>query len=201
LSWNVKGVLVVAAVIVISGATPAGAVSVSTGRDRSVEGIALRTLNDDRRARGLRTLTLHAGLRDVAREHSRDMAARRRVGHWGFESRLQRATPDPQQSRTGADEGIWGVGVAACENALYRFRAGSTEESDQQVARALVAQWRASAPHARCMFNGGLNAAGLGVYRDAGGVWWATLEVARDATPPAGRCAVDAASASANVCT
>jgi hypothetical protein len=145
---------------------------------------------------------MHAGLRFEARDHSADMAANQKVGHDGFEDRLREATPDPLETAGGSDDGIWGVSVRACENALFRYRAGSTQETDEQVARALAAQWAASAPHAACMFDGRMNAAGLGIFRDVRGAWWATLEVVTDATPPAGptRCGTDVPGATLNLC-
>ena len=184
---------------------PAQAASVATGRTPVIEQRILELVNDARRARGRGPYLMHAGLRDVAREHSRNMSAAGRLSHAGFEARLRRATPDPFQAAGAPDSGFYSAGLAACENAAYRFRAGTTDETNEQVARGFFGQWWNSAPHRDCLldvWNAGLNATGIGLYRDARGVWWATMEVVRDRTPPSGmlRCGTDAPSVSVNAC-
>ncbi len=184
---------------------PAGAAPVSVGRAPTIEARVLDLVNQIRRDHGRAPYAMHAGLRAVAREHSQNMSRAGRLSHDGFTDRLRRATPDPLQAGGGSDRGFYASGLAACENAAYRFRAGSTDETDEQVARGFAGQWWRSAPHRDCLLDvwgAGLNVTGIGVYRDSRGVWWATMEVVRDLTAPSAsnRCGVDAPSVSLTTC-
>lgn len=191
--------------IVAGSVAPGGAgASVSVGRQVAVEARLLEAVNARRAEHGAAPYLLHAGLRDQARSHSADMSARRRLTHDGFVERLERAAPDPFERNGPSDDGIW-PHVAGCENVAYRFRAGRTDETDVAVAQGIFEQWWGSPPHRDCLLDvwgWGLNAAGIGLHRDAGGVWWATLEVARDGTSPAplAGCALDAPPVSVNRC-
>lgn len=167
---------------------PANAVSVSTGEHVEVEDLILGEVNAIRSRHGLTAWLSHSGLRENARAHSQDMAARRSLDHRGFEQRVVTARPDPMELGRSADSGI-NSDLAACENAAYRFRAGKTPEPVASVAKGIANQFFNSPPHRDCLLDvwgASLNAVGIGAYRDSIGVWWVTLDAARDANPPGG---------------
>lgn len=164
---------------------PAGAVLT---RETPVEDRILQIVNSHRAERGLAPYQSHEGLRSVAREHSQEMAAARALSHDGFEDRLNRATPVPYESNGAPDDGFWEYGLAGCENAAYHYKAGSPE-SDEELAQRFYQLWYDSPPHRECLFDVwgyGINAAGIGLFKDSTGRWWATMESARDASPPDG---------------
>lgn len=126
-----------------------------------IESQILSLINSGRRGVGRSALRSHGGLKAVARQHSANMAARGGLTHAGFISRLNRGAPG------------WSSG---CEN-VARYRGPSTN-----IAGIMYSLWLNSPSHRRCMFDArgaGYTLAGVGVYRDRIGGWWATLELAR----------------------
>jgi uncharacterized protein YkwD len=126
-----------------------------------IESQILSLINSGRSGVGRGRLRTHGGLKSVARVHSRNMAARGGLTHAGFIGRLN------------AGARGW---TSGCEN-VARYRGPSTN-----IAGIMYRLWINSPPHRRCMFdasNKGFNVAGVGVYRDSRGGWWATLELAR----------------------
>jgi uncharacterized protein YkwD len=149
---------------VLAVASPASAVAPTT-RAASIESRIL-SLIDQSRARWHRTnLVMVPGLRAVARQHSRDMAAAGRLSHAGFSSRIAR---------------FHGPDYAACEDVAW-YRPAS-DPGDAALAQHIFDQWLHSPPHKACMLDSRklrTNTAGVGVFRDAAGKWWATLEAVR----------------------
>lgn len=142
-------------------AAPAAASTTPVLGSSSIESRILSLVNSGRRANGRGSLRSHGGLRSVARGHSRNMAARGGLTHAGFVGRLN------------AGARGW---TAGCEN-VARYRGPSSD-----IAGIMYRLWINSPPHRRCMFdasNKGFNVAGVGVYRDSRGGWWATLELAK----------------------
>lgn len=165
-----------------------GARAAIASRSPAIEERALAYLNQARASGGLGPAIMHAGLRAAARRHSSDMAASRSLSHDGFEKRIETSAPDPFEP-AAPDDGFDVPWIAACENALYTYRSGTDSRTDDELARDIANLWLNSPPHRDCVFDvwgAGLNAAGLGVYRDASGAWWATLEFVRDGSPPGG---------------
>jgi hypothetical protein len=139
----------------------------------TVEQQLLSLVNSGRGA----AMASHAGLRVAGRGHSQDMAA---VGYWnhdGAAERVRNAAPDPTESNGAPDDGYTGTW---CENVAYE--SGGSEST---IAQRIYDRWRSSSEHLACMSNGDMTAAGVGVYFD-GTTYWATLEEARDLTPPNG---------------
>jgi uncharacterized protein YkwD len=127
---------------------------------------------------------MHAGLRQVAREHSTDMSNRNTMDHSGYPQRISDAQPDPDQGSGPPDKGFNG---ASCENVAW-WEPGGDVTSDQ-VAQEFYDLWYNSPEHHDCMFDAygyNLNAAGVGIYY-ANGKWWATFDSAYDSTPPNGQ--------------
>lgn len=146
-------------------ATAAPAQSAPAAYQGGAESSTLSIINAGRRANGRTNLTSNTALRSVAREHSVEMARRGGINHAGFNGRIARA-------------GFKG-NFAACEN-VAMFRQSRTS-STAAVARKFYSLWLNSPPHRRCMFDAaraGYTSAGVGIYRDARGAYWATLELA-----------------------
>lgn len=139
----------------------------STGSDASIESQILSLINQGRAGNGRGSLASHAGLRSVARQHSRHQAGIGNLSHAGFRARVNRALP------------TW---TAACEN-VARFRpAGGQAVAASTVASRMYSLWLNSLSHRRCMFDArgaGYRLSGVGVYQDATGGWWATFYAAR----------------------
>jgi hypothetical protein len=147
-----------------------------------VEGRILELINRGRADVGKGAELMHAGLRNVARDHSAYQASVRRLNHDGMTDRVRNAAPDPYESNGAPDDGFG----TYCENVAY-YNPGSAGASDEQVAQKLYGLWYNSTPHRNCMFDSrgnSLNVAGVGVHLDGRGYWWATFESVRDSTPP-----------------
>ena len=129
-------------------------------------------------------LTLHTGLRGVAREHAEEMSADGELNHNGAERRIAEARPDPHEQNGAPDDGFNGTW---CENVAYVRGAPQNE-----VARRMYDAWTASSSHNRCMNNEGINAAGIGLYFDGDETYWATYESAVDRTLPGSEAEVTA---------
>ncbi len=162
----VRRLLIVLGVLLVSTGPVAPAVTAAASFDSQVEARVLGLINEGRRRNGRANLAAHDGLRRVAREHSVNMSRRGSISHDGFRGRITRA------GFTGS--------YAACENvAMFRPRGTASTET---VAKKFYSLWLNSRPHRRCMFdasNRRYNQAGVGIYRDNSGRWWATLELAR----------------------
>jgi uncharacterized protein YkwD len=191
--WNSLGskhVLVAIAVVAVVaqlgiGGTPARA---SANDNSDIESKILALVNQARTQQGLEVYQAHAGLKPPARQHDVDMSNEDQLNHDGFQGRLQNAAPDPAQGHGAPDDGFMDNGMAGCENVAYYYKYDNTD-TDDQVAQEFYDLWLNSPPHKECLFDDwgyGLNVAGVGVYLDSSGKWWATMEVARDYTPPAG---------------
>jgi uncharacterized protein YkwD len=180
-SGRLAGGLLVAAGLIL----PVRAAAVADRRP-AIESRMLQLVNEARARQGLAPYTAHAGLVPPARQHSQEQAAAGRLTHDGFEDRLNHAAPDPAEPDGAPDDGFWENGLAACENAANYYKSG-TPDNDEQVAQRFFDMWRNSPPHRQCLFDEwgyGLNVTGIGLYMDAKGMWWGTMEVARDYTPP-----------------
>lgn len=141
--------------------------STTAGFHSSIESQILSLINSGRAQYARGGLAPHGGLRSVARQHSRHQASIGHLSHAGFRGRIDRALP------------AWS---SACEN-VARFRpAGGQSVSGATVASRMYSLWLNSTSHRRCMFDArgaGYRIAGVGVYRDSSGGWWATFEAAR----------------------
>lgn len=146
---------------------PATRTSSPAGFHASIESQILSLINQGRAQHGRGSLATHGGLRSVARQHSRHQASIGHLSHGGFRGRIDRALP------------TW---TAACEN-VARFRpAGGQAVAGSTVASRMYSLWLNSTSHRRCMLDArgaGYRLAGVGVYRDSSGGWWATFEAAR----------------------
>lgn len=147
------------------------AVPLTVQSQTSVESELLDYINRGRSS----PLTPHAGLLIVARGHSSDMSQRGDLNHDGAGSRIGSAAPDPAERNSAPDDGFSGMW---CENVAYVSGAPAEE-----VAQRMYAAWTESPSHNRCMNEGHMNVAGLGIYQD-GKRWWATLELAVDRSLP-----------------
>src|SRR5919109_86584 len=171
---------------VLSLLIAAGAVVMPVGSASAapvdVEVRVLQLINQGRSGVGKSAEVMHAGLRSAARDHSAYQASIRRMTHDGLAGRVGGASPDPYESNGAPDDGFG----TYCENVAYYYP-GSAGATEEQVAQKFYDVWLNSSPHRRCMFDeygASLNVAGVGIYRDTRGYWWATFESVRDATPP-----------------
>jgi uncharacterized protein YkwD len=137
----------------------------------SMEDQLLALINGGRGA----ALASHSGLRVAGRSHSRDMAAAGQWNHDGAAERIHNAQPDPYETNGPPDDGFTGTW---CENVDQEW--GGTADT---IAQRIYDRWHASAEHLQCMTNPQMTVAGVGIYFD-GTNYWATLELARDLTPP-----------------
>src|ERR671925_1360862 len=144
----------------------------NAGGQTSVETELLGLINDARENK----VTMHSGLRIVAREHSREMSDDNELGHHGAEDRIARAQPDPSEPNGAPDDGFTGTW---CENVAYVRGA-----PEHEVAQRIFEGWTNSASHYRCMHNEEINTAGVGLYFDGDRTYWATYESAVDRTAP-----------------
>jgi hypothetical protein len=123
----------------------------------------------------------HAGLVEVSRSHSREMAARKELSHDGADDRPESALPDPAETNGSPDDGHAPPSVS-CENVAYVFPA------DKDPASEIYRLWLESPSHKACMDRTDTNVAGVGVHYD-GERWWATFVAMTDRTPPSGKAA------------
>jgi hypothetical protein len=141
----------------------------------------LQLINQGRAGIGKGAEVMHGGVRVKARAHSVYQSSIGFLTHDGVTTRINGATPDPAESNNAPDDGF----RSYCENVAYFYPgAGAT---DEQVAQKLYSLWYNSPGHRDCMFDSygyGFNAAGVGIYRDAAGYWWATFESVKDVSPP-----------------
>ncbi len=142
------------------------------GGQTSVESELLGLINDGRENK----LTLHSGLRTVAREHAGEMSENGELNHNGAERRIAEASPDPHEQNGSPDDGFTGTW---CENVAFVRGAPQSE-----VAQRIYTAWTNSSSHNRCMNNEEINAAGVGLYFDGDRTYWATYESAVDRTLP-----------------
>lgn len=145
----------------------------------TMEARILALINQGRSAVGRAPLTMHAGLVSQARRHSKAMSALGQMTHDGAAGRIADALPVPAEANGPTDDGFTG---AWCENVGWVEGA-----SEDETVRILVDSWEASSPHRRCMFDeprAGFNVIGVGLHRGPSGIWWGTLEIAKDTTPP-----------------
>jgi len=161
------------ALVLLLGALALLALPLSAGGQDSLEAELLGLINQGRPSR----LTAHSGLRIVGREHSREMASDGGLNHNGAADRINRADPDPTESNGAPDDGFTGTW---CENVAFVRGA-----PDSEVPERMYNAWRDSPSHERCMNNGEMTVAGVGMYYDSStGRWWATYESAVDNTLP-----------------
>ncbi|MGH2759027.1 MAG: CAP domain-containing protein [Actinomycetota bacterium] len=122
-------------------------------------------------------MTAHSGLRSAGRDHSREMASDQELNHTGAAGRIGAAQPDPAEPNGAPDDGFTGTW---CENVAY-VRGAADGEVPQRIYNA----WTDSPSHNRCMNNGTMTVAGVGMYYESStNKWWATLELAEDRTLP-----------------
>lgn len=100
----------------------------------------LSLINSYRASRGLPALASHAGLKALARQHSQYQAARRNIGHDGYDRRLAQARA----------AGLSGLCV---ENVGFNY----------QNAQQLFSGWRRSARHNRNLLRPDMRYAGVSV--------------------------------------
>jgi uncharacterized protein YkwD len=150
-----------------------------------VEKALLTKINAGRSAQGRSALRSHAGLKAIARGWSQSMAATNDLDHGDAGSRVGNTSPDVAESNGNPDDGFAGW----CENIAWNSLAQST--SADQVAQTFYNQWfNSTSGHKECMLslspsNFGQNVAGVGVFYDSSDDrWWATLDAAKDNTPP-----------------
>jgi uncharacterized protein YkwD len=173
----------VLAVLAAAALLPVLHAEASTQTD-SVEVRLLELINQGRSGVGKGAEVMHAGLRSGARGHSSYQASAGSLSHDGLSDRIYGAAPDPHESNGAPDDGFG----LYCENVAY-YNPGGASVTEEQVAQKFYSVWYGSSAHRNCMFdsNGrGFNAAGVGIYRDARGYWWATFDSVRDSTPPSG---------------
>jgi uncharacterized protein YkwD len=147
-----------------------------------VEVRVLQLINQGRSGVGKNAEVMHAGLRTAARNHSSYQSSIRGLTHSGLAGRISGAAPDPYEANGAPDDGFGSY----CENVAYYYP-GSAGATEEQVAQKFYGLWYNSTGHRNCMFDSygySLNVAGVGIYRDAQGYWWATFESVRDVTPP-----------------
>ncbi|MGI6656490.1 MAG: CAP domain-containing protein [Desulfobulbus sp.] len=96
----VVSLLIVLVTASLSGPRSLGAAEASTSSTAYAREL-LELINRYRKDNGLRKLYAHAGLTRLAREHSGDMAQRRRLGHQGFKERFQRSGRSPCTENVG----------------------------------------------------------------------------------------------------
>ena len=161
-----------AAAVALAGVALVLVIPAARAQTPSVEEELLALINTVHAAK---PIVMHAGLRDVARKHSEAMATAGSLNHRRAKQRIDSATPDRPQEGGPPDPGFTGTW---CEVVGWE-PAGA----DAGVARRFFADWRETAADNRCMSNTDMTVAGLGVY-ERGNRWWATLEMAQDATPP-----------------
>ncbi|MFD0901823.1 sigma-70 family RNA polymerase sigma factor [Actinomadura sediminis] len=118
----------------------------------TVEEQVVRLVNAERARAGCRPLTVSPALREAARAHSSDMAARRALGH------------------RGADGGGPGDRIAA---AGYRWtRWAENVAQGQPTPGRVVASWMGSPGHRANIVDCDLRQIGVAVARGPGGPWW-----------------------------
>jgi uncharacterized protein YkwD len=134
-----------------STSAPAAPAEQRTERVASLERAVLRQLNAVRSARGLRPLTLDAGLTAAAAGHSRAMLT---AGFFSHSSRDGGSFSDRvRRSYTSRGFRLWSVG----ENILF--------ESDSLSPAGTIAAWMASPPHRRNLLRANWRDVGIGVAR------------------------------------
>jgi hypothetical protein len=130
-----------------------------------------------------RPVVMHAGLRQVARNHSAAMAVADSLSHRRAKARIDAAEPDPPEAHGAPDDGF--------TNSWCEVVGWEPAGADAGVAQRFFEDWRASAEDDACMTNSAMTVAGIGVY-ERGNRWWATLEMEDDRTPPGEFAAVPA---------
>jgi uncharacterized protein YkwD len=123
---------------------------------------------------GKGTLTLHNFILALAEGHSRAMAKRNLLSHFGFARRVSRIYAN--------DAGI--KNQFLCENVAF---VRNPAINSLGAATAIFNGWQASQPHNKCMLDINRNSvttqsAAVGVVR-RGSTWWATFITAHDTTP------------------
>ena len=111
-------------------------------------------VNDVRREQGLKPLTAQPAIADIARAHSRDMAAQGTISHAGFKARF-----------AALREVVPGLRSAA-ENVA--MNAGYADPAEQTVSG-----WLDSPGHRKNIV-GDYASTGVGIVRDADGAVWVT---------------------------
>jgi uncharacterized protein YkwD len=124
-----------------------------TERVPSLEQQVVERVNAYRREQGLEPLQAEPDIAATALAHSRDMAARGKLSHQGFEGRVE-ALRDRLALR------------AAAENVAMN-------EGYENPAEQTVTGWIESAGHRRNLV-GDYGRTGVGAVRDAGGAVWVT---------------------------
>jgi uncharacterized protein YkwD len=179
LGRNTIGMIVTASLVF-------GAVTISsdaTADTAAVEVALLGSINAGRAAIGKPPLVMHAGLREQQQAHAMRMSEIAALTHDGYAQRAQNATPDPAEADGAPDDGFSG---SIAENVAQNNRAG---RSDADLAESIYQQWLNSPGHKANMFDessAGYNAAGVGIFEEAGGKVWAALLLAVDGTAPDG---------------
>jgi uncharacterized protein YkwD len=121
---------------------------------RSLERQVLDLVNEYRDQQGLPRLKSEPAIAEIARGHSRDMAARGAISHQGFEDRFK-----------------------ALQEAVKAFRAAAENVAMNQghddPAEQAVSGWQDSDGHRKNIV-GDYGSTGVGVVRDADGAVWIT---------------------------
>ncbi len=158
----------------------------ATPQTDGVEVRLLQLINAGRATQSKAAEKMHAGLRSKTQGHSAYQSSINGLTHNGFSTRVTTATPDPAEANGAPDDGF--PAGQACENVAYYYP-GSAGATDEQVAQWFYNAWYNSTGHRNCLFdvwNIGMNAAGVGIYKDSRGYWWATFIATRDNSPPTG---------------
>ena len=164
----VMGLILRSLLVFALGAAPAEKVPVA-----QVEGEVHQLINAERSKAGIKKMKLDDELSDVARAHSRDMAARDFFSHVNPEGQTptQRGLAADytcrvvrgQYARTGLAENIYGT--KAYRRVLYRpgpipyYEMRTAEE----LATAAVQAWMASPGHRENILRDGIQRTGIGV--------------------------------------
>lgn len=120
----------------------------------------LLLVNEERRARGIAPLAYNAGLRDVARTHSREMAAKRYFAHESPTPGLR--TPMDRYLRSLSRQPQY---LLVGENLFYSSATGV-----ERGHKALMD----SPGHRRNLLDPRYDAIGVGTYVNADGEYWVT---------------------------
>lgn len=162
--------------------------NVEEGYNRTlVERYFIKRYNEERSSRGLQSVSQSRELREMAKEHSDDMAEHDYLGHTDSAGRT---IQDRYEARgllsecrldiMGSERYYRGAENVVSGYVNQRFRNGGASyfvTDEQELAEALFSIWMNSPPHRRAMLVHSATEAGLGVSITESGKVYAALEL------------------------
>tara|TARA_R110000868_G_scaffold29322_5_gene108976 strand:- start:39301 stop:39876 length:576 start_codon:yes stop_codon:yes gene_type:complete len=146
---------------------PEGASATAMGDD-AFSRATLDAINADRVAEGIPPLNPDTQLQHAAAVHSADMAGRKFIGHYNPD----RQGPNERMLAVWPEfKGSLAENIAAMRGPLAKKEGTRPED----LANALVKQWRASPQHRKNMRNTDFTIGGVGIARDGDTVYVTTL--------------------------